>query len=397
MVGVTIARVAADRSPPTRMMFTFLVMVLLLLVGIPIEANASFIMLVPILAPIATQVRHRSDLFRPAVRVQHHARRHHAAGGRAAVRRLGDLAREHDRDDAPSSCRSSSCSTACCSSACCSRMITVPAEARRILIVHGDERVASPLLRFHRQDRLRDRRRERHRPCDRALARRPGRGRSCRRSRCRRASTHSLRERPSAFKPVVYDQADRSFGRAARVEPSGPVDILVNNAGILLYEPLLDLKWDDLERVVAINLVGRHRPDRARRRSAWSRAATARSSTPARSSPSTAREFRAVYAATKAGISQFVKTAALEWGPHGVRVNCVAPGRTLTAINRHLLERARAIRRGDQANSAWTLRAAGGHRATRSRSWRATPAPTSPATHSSSTAAGSCRNLISAI
>ena len=49
-------------------------------------------------------------------------------------------------------------------------------------------------------------------------------------------------------------------------------------------------------------------------------------------------EFRAVYAATKAGISQFVKTAALEWGPHGVRVNAVAPGRTLTPINRHLLD-----------------------------------------------------------
>jgi TRAP-type C4-dicarboxylate transport system permease large subunit len=37
------------------MMYVFLVMVLLILVGIPIEANASFIMLVPILAPIATQ------------------------------------------------------------------------------------------------------------------------------------------------------------------------------------------------------------------------------------------------------------------------------------------------------------------------------------------------------
>ena len=48
-------------------------------------------------------------------------------------------------------------------------------------------------------------------------------------------------------------------------------------------------------------------------------------------------EFRAVYAAAKAGISQFVKTAALEWGPHGIRVNCIAPGRTLTPINQHLL------------------------------------------------------------
>jgi len=37
------------------MVFVFIVMVLLVLVGIPIEANASFIMLVPILAPIATK------------------------------------------------------------------------------------------------------------------------------------------------------------------------------------------------------------------------------------------------------------------------------------------------------------------------------------------------------
>src|SRR5690606_14746858 len=49
-------------------------------------------------------------------------------------------------------------------------------------------------------------------------------------------------------------------------------------------------------------------------------------------------EWRSVYAATKAGITQFVKTAALEWGPHGIRVNCVAAGRTLTAFNRHLLQ-----------------------------------------------------------
>ena len=48
-------------------------------------------------------------------------------------------------------------------------------------------------------------------------------------------------------------------------------------------------------------------------------------------------EFRAVYAAAKAGISQFTKTAALEWGRHGVRVNCIAPGRTITNMNRHLL------------------------------------------------------------
>lgn len=54
MVSVTIAEWLQEvTSSP--MVFTFLVMVLLLLIGIPLEANATFIMLVPIIAPIATQ------------------------------------------------------------------------------------------------------------------------------------------------------------------------------------------------------------------------------------------------------------------------------------------------------------------------------------------------------
>lgn len=153
--------------------------------------------------------------------------------------------------------------------------------------------------------------------------------------------------RPNAIKPVVYDQSKReSVEHLASV--IGPVDILANNAGVLLYEPLLDLKWDDLEHVVSIDLVGAIGLTRlvgaamvARRKGAIVHTGSQLTFNGA--------EFRAVYAAAKAGISQFVKTAALEWGPHGIRVNCVAPGRTLTAINRHLLsdpkEYAEAIKR----------------------------------------------------
>ncbi len=141
--------------------------------------------------------------------------------------------------------------------------------------------------------------------------------------------------RPDAFKPVVYDQADR--GSVERLASTvGAVDILINNAGILLYEPLIDLKWADLERVVTTDLVGAIGLTRligaamvARRNGVIVHTGSQLTFNGA--------EFRSVYAAAKAGISQFVKTAALEWGPHGIRVNCVAPGRTLTAINRHLL------------------------------------------------------------
>ena len=41
----------------------------------------------------------------------------------------------------------------------------------------------------------------------------------------------------------------------------------------------------------------------------------------------------AVYAATKAAVSQMTKSLGREWGKHNIRVNCVAPGSIPTPIN----------------------------------------------------------------
>ena len=100
------------RSHHNPLMFTFLVMVMLILVGIPIEANAAFIMLVPILAPIAAKYGIDPIYFgllfvinitlggiTPPVGVQLFV-----ASGIWRVS-MGE-------DDSPTSCRSSSCSTA---------------------------------------------------------------------------------------------------------------------------------------------------------------------------------------------------------------------------------------------------------------------------------------------
>ena len=45
---------------------------------------------------------------------------------------------------------------------------------------------------------------------------------------------------------------------------------------------------------------------------------------------------QAVYAATKAGISQMTKSLAREWGRQGIRVNCIGPGSIPTLINREI-------------------------------------------------------------
>lgn len=154
-------------------------------------------------------------------------------------------------------------------------------------------------------------------------------------------------EHPNAIQTCLYDQED--LGSIERLAATlGTVDVLANNAGALLYEPLIDLQWDKLERIVATNLIGAIALTKLVGTRMVQRGAGVIVHTGSQVAFNGA-EHRSVYAATKAGISQFVKTAALEWGPHGVRVNCVAPGRTLTALNRHLLmdpaDRERAVAR----------------------------------------------------
>jgi NAD(P)-dependent dehydrogenase (short-subunit alcohol dehydrogenase family) len=45
----------------------------------------------------------------------------------------------------------------------------------------------------------------------------------------------------------------------------------------------------------------------------------------------------AIYGASKAALAQLTKSAALDWGPHGIRCNCVAPGSTDTPMLRRVL------------------------------------------------------------
>lgn len=134
----------------------------------------------------------------------------------------------------------------------------------------------------------------------------------------------------------VYDQAEIASVEALCTQVTG-IDILINNAGVAIRTPLLDIQWTDLRRSVDVNLVGPIAFTRLIGEAMVRRGGGSIVNIGSQMSFTGARG-RAVYAATKAALAQFTRTTALEFGPHGVRANCVAPGRTATAINAKMWE-----------------------------------------------------------
>ena len=115
---------------------------------------------------------------------------------------------------------------------------------------------------------------------------------------------------------------DRLFSTA--LEAFSRVDILVNNAGINIDAPLLELREEDWDTVVGVNLKGAFLCTQAAGRLMHA----ARSGRIVNISAVTsldARKNAANYCASKAGLNMLTRCAALELAPH-VRVNCLALG-----------------------------------------------------------------------
>ncbi len=123
----------------------------------------------------------------------------------------------------------------------------------------------------------------------------------------------------------VGDAADVGAMFDAIAAWPAPVDILVNNAGIQTWKPLLDLAERDWDRVLATNLKGcflcTQRAARLMRERGWGRIVNLGSGCNKLAFPGLVD-----YTASKGGIEMFTKVAAVELGPYGITVNCVAPG-----------------------------------------------------------------------
>jgi len=107
-------------------------------------------------------------------------------------------------------------------------------------------------------------------------------------------------------------------------------DLLVNNAGVQTWKPLVELEFDEWQRTITTNLSGCFLNIRCYARHLIGADQAGVIVNIGSGCNTLAFPNLVDYAASKGGIEMLTKSAALELGPHRIRVNCVAPGATET-------------------------------------------------------------------
>lgn len=131
----------------------------------------------------------------------------------------------------------------------------------------------------------------------------------------------------------LSDPAEPAAIVAAALEAHGAIDVVVSNAGTSRRGPLEAQTVENWDYILAVNA-----------RATWLLAQAAFE--PLRASRGTIVAVASIagiepnpgtgfYSASKAALISLVAQLALEWSDHGIRVNAVSPGVTLTGINAH--------------------------------------------------------------
>ena len=123
----------------------------------------------------------------------------------------------------------------------------------------------------------------------------------------------------------------RAF-RDAAVQRFGRIDVWVNNAGIEHPCPTVDVSEEIFDSVVHTNFRGYYFGCQAAAQDMLKRRSGVIINIGSVNAV-TVVVGQAVYAGTKAAISQMTKSFAREWAPDGIRVNCIGPGSIPTKIN----------------------------------------------------------------
>ncbi len=135
-----------------------------------------------------------------------------------------------------------------------------------------------------------------------------------------------------AFIADVAEEAKASEAVARALQLFGRLDVLVNNASMRNYASLADASPDEWQAVVGVNLIGPANYCKAAL-PALRKAGKGSIVNVSSCYAVTGRKGMGLYDATKAGMLAMTRTLAFEEAAHGIRVNAVCPGSTLTGFH----------------------------------------------------------------
>ncbi|MEZ5810033.1 MAG: SDR family oxidoreductase [Rhizobiaceae bacterium] len=123
---------------------------------------------------------------------------------------------------------------------------------------------------------------------------------------------------------------------AAAIDAYGDIDVLVSNAGVSHGADFLDLREEDFDRVLGINLKGAFLSGQAVARYMVDKVGKGGPAGVVINMSSVNAVFaianQVAYSLSKGGVNQLTKVMALALAPHGIRVNAIGPGSIMTEM-----------------------------------------------------------------
>jgi 3-oxoacyl-[acyl-carrier protein] reductase len=143
----------------------------------------------------------------------------------------------------------------------------------------------------------------------------------------------SIRKEGGTCDLVVGDASDQQVIDQMvekAIELYGKLTIAVANAGITLFGDFFEYPASDLRRVLEVNLMGSFLLTQVAARQMRDQKTGGRILLMSSVVGHQAHQYLAAYAMTKAGLEMLAKNLVVELSPHGITINTVAPGATIT-------------------------------------------------------------------